>query len=51
MEREERERHDIENWWRAQYKKDYGHPEGPVRNSVLQPRSKVVVMEQGDDAA
>jgi hypothetical protein len=38
MEREERDRHDVENWWHAQYKADYDHPEGPVPNLDRQPR-------------
>jgi hypothetical protein len=32
MECKERERHDVENRRRAQYEKDYGHPQGPVPN-------------------
>jgi hypothetical protein len=32
MEREEHERHDIENRRRAKYEADHGHPEGPVCN-------------------
>jgi hypothetical protein len=32
MEREERDRHDIENRRRAQYEADYGHPEGEAPN-------------------
>jgi hypothetical protein len=51
MEREERERHDVENRRRAQYEKDYDHPEGPVRNPARQPRSEVVAVVQDDDAA
>jgi hypothetical protein len=51
MEREERERHDAENRRRAQYEKDYGHPEGPVRNRAQHPRSDVVAAAQDDDAA
>jgi hypothetical protein len=47
----ERERHDIENRRRAQYEKDYDHPEGPVRNPARQPRSEVVAATQDDDAA
>jgi hypothetical protein len=51
MECEERERHDVENRRRAQYQKDYGHPEGPVCNPTRQPRSEVVAAAQDDDAA
>jgi hypothetical protein len=51
MEREERECYDVENWRRAQYEKDYGHPEGPVRNPVRQPRSEAMAVAQDDDAA
>jgi hypothetical protein len=51
MEREECERHDVENWRRARYEKDYGHPKGPVRNPARQSRSEVVATEQDDDAA
>jgi hypothetical protein len=40
MEREERERHDVENRQRAQYVADHGHPEGPVRNPDGQPRPR-----------
>jgi hypothetical protein len=47
----ERERHDVENRRRAQYEKDYGHPEGPVRNPARQPRSEVVAAAQDDDAS
>jgi hypothetical protein len=50
MGRGERERHDIENRRRAQYEKDYGHPEGPFRNPARQPRSDVVAAAQDDDA-
>jgi hypothetical protein len=45
----ERERHDVENRWRAQYEKDYGHPEGPVPNPDRQPRSQIVASARGDD--
>jgi hypothetical protein len=51
MEREERECHDVENRRRAQYEKDYGHPEGLVRNAAWQPRSEVVAVMQDNDAA
>jgi hypothetical protein len=51
MEREERERHNIENWRRAQYEKDYDHPEGLVRHSARQSRSEVVAAAQDDNAA
>jgi hypothetical protein len=51
MEREERECHEVENWRRAQYEKDYGHPEGPVRNPARQPRSEVMAVVQDDDVA
>jgi hypothetical protein len=39
MDHEERECHDVENWRRAQYEKDYGHPEGlvPTQNDGLDP--------------
>jgi hypothetical protein len=37
MEREKGERHDVGNRRHAQYDKDYGHPEGPVRNPPWQP--------------
>jgi hypothetical protein len=50
MEREERERHDVENRRRAQYEADYGHPEGSVLNPDCQPRSKVLAAAQHDDA-
>jgi hypothetical protein len=50
MEREERERHNVENRWRAQYEADYGHPEGPVPNSDRQPRSQIVAAVPEDDA-
>jgi hypothetical protein len=39
MEREERDRHDIENRRRAQYEADYGHPEGEAPNPDRLPRS------------
>jgi hypothetical protein len=32
MECEECDRYDVENRWRAQYKADYGYPEGPIPN-------------------
>jgi hypothetical protein len=51
MEREERDRHDIENRRRAQYEADYGHPKGPVPNPDCQPRSQVVAPAQNDGAA
>jgi hypothetical protein len=51
MEREERERHNVENRQRAQYEADYGHLEGPVRNLDRQPRSQIVATAQDDDAA
>jgi hypothetical protein len=51
MEHDEREHHDVENRRGAQYKKDYEHPKGPVRNPARQPRSEVVAAVQDDDAA
>jgi hypothetical protein len=51
MEREERDRHDVENRRRAKYEADYGHPEGPVPNPDRQPRSQVVASAQDDVAA
>jgi hypothetical protein len=51
MEREERERHDIENRRRAQYEKDYGHPKGPVPNPDWRPRSQIVALARDDDVA
>jgi hypothetical protein len=51
MEREESQRHDIENWRHAQYEKDYGHPEGPVPNLDRQPRSQIVAPARDDDVA
>jgi hypothetical protein len=51
MEREERDRHDVEYQRRAQYEADYGHPEGPVPNPDHQPRSQVVALAQDDVAA
>jgi hypothetical protein len=32
MEREERDRHNVESRRRAQYEADYDHPKGPVAN-------------------
>jgi hypothetical protein len=34
MEREKRERHDVENQQRAQYEAKHGHPEGAICNLV-----------------
>jgi hypothetical protein len=51
MEREERDRHDVENRRRAQYEADYGHPEGLVPNPDGQPRSQIVAATQDDIAA
>jgi hypothetical protein len=51
MEREDRDRHDIENWQRAQYESDYGHPVGSVPNQDRQPRSQVVAPAQDKGAA
>jgi hypothetical protein len=51
MEHEERERHDVENQWRAQYEADYGHPEGPVPNPDRQPRSQILAAARDNDAA
>jgi hypothetical protein len=39
MEREERDRHNVENRQRAQFEVDYDHPEGSVPNPDHQPRS------------
>jgi hypothetical protein len=51
MEREERDCHDVKNMLRAQYEADYGHPEGPVPNQDLQPKSQVVAPTQDEGAA
>jgi hypothetical protein len=51
MEREERDRHDVENRRRAQYEADYGHLEGLVPNPDWQPRSKVMTPSLDDGAA
>jgi hypothetical protein len=51
MEREERERHDVENRRRAQYEAEHDHPKGPVRNPARQPRFEVVATARDDDAA
>jgi hypothetical protein len=51
MEREKRERHDVENWRRAQYEKAYSHPEGPVPNPDRRPRSQIVALAPDDDVA
>jgi hypothetical protein len=51
MEREDRDRHDIENRQRDQYESDYDHPEGPVPNQDRQPRSQVVAPAQDKGAA
>jgi hypothetical protein len=51
MEREEHDRHDVENRQRAQYEADYEHPEGPMPNPDRQPRSQIVTATQGDVAA
>jgi hypothetical protein len=51
MEREEGERHDVENQRHAQYEADYGHPEGPVLNPDRQPRSQIVAAARDDDEA
>jgi hypothetical protein len=51
MEHEERDRHDIENRWRAQYEADYGHPEGSVPNPDCHPRSQIMATTQDDVAA
>jgi hypothetical protein len=50
MEREERERHDVENRRRDPYKKGYGRPEGLVPNPDRRPRSQIVASTRGDDA-
>jgi hypothetical protein len=46
MKREERDRHDVENRFRAQYKADFGHPEESARNPDHQPRSQIVAPAQ-----
>jgi hypothetical protein len=51
MEREERERHNVENWQCAQYEAEHGHPEGLVCNPDRQPRSQVVAAARDDGAA
>jgi hypothetical protein len=51
MEREERDRHDVENRQRAQYEANYGHPEVPVPNPDRQPRPQIVAAAQDDVAA
>jgi hypothetical protein len=51
MEREERDRHDVQNRRRAQYEADYGHLEGLVPNPDWQPRSKVMTPSLDDGAA
>jgi hypothetical protein len=51
MEREERERLDIENRQHAQYEKDYGHPEGPVPNPDRRPKSQIVAPAQDNGVA
>jgi hypothetical protein len=51
MEREDRNRHDVENRRCAQYEVDYGHPEGPIPNLDRQPRSQIVAPTQDDGAA
>jgi hypothetical protein len=51
MEREERDHHDVDNRWCAQYEVDYGHPEGPVPNLDRRPRSQIVTVAHGDVAA
>jgi hypothetical protein len=51
MEREERDRHDVENRRRALYEADYGHPENLVPNPDHQPRSQIVATAQDDVAA
>jgi hypothetical protein len=51
MEREDRDRHDVENRRRAQYKADCGHPEGPTPNPNRQPRSHVVAPAQSGGGA
>jgi hypothetical protein len=50
MEREERERHDVENRRQAQYEADYSHPEGPVPNPDHHPRSQIAAAAQDDVA-
>jgi hypothetical protein len=51
MEREERECHDVENRWRAQYEAEHGHPECLVCDPDRQPRSQVVATARDDDTA
>jgi hypothetical protein len=51
MEREERERHDVEKQRRAQYEAEHGHPEGSARNPDRQLRSQVVATPRDDDLA
>jgi hypothetical protein len=51
MEREERDRHDVENRRCARYEAEYGHSEGPVPNPDRQPRSQIVAPAQDDIAA
>jgi hypothetical protein len=51
MEREERERHDVENRQRALYLANYDHPEGLVANPDRQPRSHIMAAARDDDAA
>jgi hypothetical protein len=50
MEREDRDRHDVDNMRRAQYEADYGHPKGPVPNQDHQPRSQVMALAQDEGA-
>jgi hypothetical protein len=51
MEREERDRHDIENRRRAQYEASYDHPEEDVQNQDRQPRSQIVAPAQSRGGA
>jgi hypothetical protein len=51
MEREECERHVVENRRRTQYEADYGHPVSPVPNPNRQPRSQIVAAARDDDVA
>jgi hypothetical protein len=46
MEREERDRHDVENRRRTQYEANYGHSEEGARNQDRQPRSQIVAPAQ-----
>jgi hypothetical protein len=46
MEREERDRHDIENRHHTQYEADYDHSEEGARNQDRQPRSQVIALAQ-----